>query len=62
MGWGLDAQPDGVHAHPITMRRGAEQGEIIYGRPETDFPRVEPGASDLASFDAWFRLLQPYAK
>ncbi len=62
MGWGLDALPDGVHAHPITMQRGAEQGEIICGRPKTDFPRVEPGASDLATFDAWFRLLQPYAK
>jgi RNA polymerase sigma-70 factor (ECF subfamily) len=62
MGWGLDARPDGVHAHPITMQRGAEQGEIIYGRPKVDFPRVEPGASDLATFDAWFRLLQPYAK
>jgi RNA polymerase sigma-70 factor (ECF subfamily) len=62
MGWGLNALPDGIHAYPITMRRGAEQGEMVYGRPKPDFPRIEPGASDLATFDAWFRLLQPYAK
>lgn len=62
MGWGLDARSDGVHANPITMRRGAEQGEYIYGRSKAVSPRLEPGASDLATFDAWLQKLQPYAK
>jgi RNA polymerase sigma-70 factor (ECF subfamily) len=62
VGWGLNPMPDGVHAWPITMRRGAEQGEWVCGHTETVAPLLEPGASDLAMFDAWLNLLQPYAK
>jgi len=62
VGWNVAVKSEGVHASPITMRRGPDQGSLIVGAPLKAQPREETGAPDLAMFDAWLRLLQPYAK
>ncbi len=61
VGWHMLSSANGSHASPIAVSHAADvPGGWIIGRPSQLEPLGFPGAFDLAPYDPWLALLEPW--